>query len=77
MADFMNRIVPPSIFRDRSAALGREWEKKNRSDFQERKQEEKNRSSEPSFAETKEDHKHSVKDSEKDQTKGKKLDVSI
>ena len=77
MADSVNRIVPPSIFRDRPAALEREREKKNRGGFQGRKHEAKNYSSQPLFTGTKKDHKHSIEDSEKEQTKGKNLDVSV
>jgi hypothetical protein len=77
MADSVNRIVPPSISRDRSAALGREWEKKNRDDFQRRKHEEKNYSAQPLSKKTKEDRKHAIGESEREQTKGKNIDVSV
>jgi len=77
MADSVNRIAPPSISRDRSAALGGEGEKKNRGDFRGLKHEEKSPSSRRLFTETKENGKHSNKDSENEQTKGKNLDVSV
>lgn len=75
MADFVNRIVPPSISRDRLAAPGKEREKKDRDSFQRRNHEEKNSSGQP--REIKEDNQHAMQESEKERTKGKNLDVSV
>ena len=55
MADFVNRIVPPPISRDRLAAPGKEREKKERDRFQRRNHEEKSSSSP---REMKEDNQH-------------------
>jgi hypothetical protein len=75
MADFVNRIVPPPISRDRLAAPGKEREKKDRDSFQRRDHEEKNSSGQP--GEMKADNQHAMKEPEKERTKGKNLDVSV
>lgn len=75
MADSVNRIVPPFISRDRSAALGKEREKKNLDSFQRRNHEEKNSSAQPKGM--KKDQQHAMGESEKERTKGKNLDVSV
>jgi hypothetical protein len=75
MADFVNRIVPPSISRDRLAVPGKEREKKEGDRFQRGNYEEKKSAVQP--REIKEDNPHAMQESETERIKGKNLDVSV
>jgi hypothetical protein len=75
MADSVNRIVPPSISPEHSAALGKEREKRNRDSFQRRNHEEKNSSARRK--KMKEDQQEILGESERERTKGKHLDVNV
>jgi hypothetical protein len=74
MGDSVARIAATFISLDRSPAPGRDRERKNPDEFQ--KHEEKSRLWRPAPAEMEGKIKDGLPKSEKDQTKGKNLDVN-
>lgn len=77
MADSLNRIVPPSVPLDRSSALGRERGKKNRDGLPKREGEGNGDLTPPAVTEAIEERKDDLGESEKEKTKGKRLDVNV
>lgn len=70
MADGVNRVVPPSVSLDRTPALGRERERKNRSDDRKRAAEERTEPPAPASSALPEDEL-----TELEKNKGKNLDI--
>jgi hypothetical protein len=68
MADSVNRIVPPSVSLDRSSAIGRERENKNRREAPKQKP--------PPSAESAEPEKESA-DNGEEKIKGNILDINV